>query len=97
MYTRLPVVKSALVHDPASMDDIPLILAKQCDTRLSALSAYLLWGDDPDNITCQEDAARLLSGEICTDPGDPAYNGYLLPILIADHETAKATFRMVIS
>ncbi len=89
MYIRLPDAKSALVHDPASMDDIPVILAKQCDTLLSALSAYLLWGDDPDNITCQQDAGRLLNGEICTDPADPAYNGYLIPIMLADLETSK--------
>lgn len=69
------------------MDDTAKALAG-CPSMLDALSTYLLWGDDPDNITCMDDAGALLSGQVCNDKTSPRYNGYLLPILIADAEAA---------
>ena len=89
MFDTPAVVPSTLVNDQSQMDRTAAWLAANCGSRLAALDAYLLWGDDPDNITCQGDAGRLLSGEIITDPADPAYNGYLLPIMFADMADGK--------
>lgn len=69
------------------MDDTAKTLAG-CPSMLDALSTYLLWGDDPDNITCMQDTAALLNGDVCTDKTSTRYNAYLLPILLADAETS---------